>query len=294
MLYSRLTSLSRGLCLLAGCTLVLSQLGCFATNHYYSGNHYLITGDYERAIVECSKAIELKPDYAEAYLLRGEAYYMNDNYDKAIADCHKAIELKPDYAEAYSTRGVVYGEKGNYDKAITDLNKAIELAPNRVWHYSRLASIYRIRSDDLIRKGDYDNAIENATIAIKQYNFAADAANRTSSMTDSITNIFSRQSLAYISRGEAYLKKGDNERAIANYSLAIEVNPDDFSYMSRGDAYFKIGDYDSAITDFTRMINLKPTKWLGYSLRGKVYSIKGDKARAEADFVIAEQLKSVE
>lgn len=298
MLHSRFTSLPIGLCLLAGFTLVVSQLGCYASNHYYRGLNYTIAKDYDSAIVEYSKAIELKPDYADAYLERGDAYRMKGNYDKAIADFNKAIELEPDYKpnylNIYLLRSKAYFMKGNYDKAITDCNKAIELEPNRVATYRTLGLIYRTLSDNLIETGNYDNALENATIAIKQYNFAADAASRTSSMTDFITIIFSGQSLAYISRGEAYLKKDDNERAIANYTLAIEADPNDFAYMSRGNAYFKIGDYDNAIADFTRMINLKPTKSVGYTLRGTAYSLKGDKARAEADFLIAEQLKSVE
>ena len=42
----------------------------------------------------------------------------------------KAIELKPDYAEAYSNRGAAYLHKGEYDNGIQDLNKAIELKPD--------------------------------------------------------------------------------------------------------------------------------------------------------------------
>ena len=59
MLHFRFTSLPIRLCLLAGLTLVLSQLGCYASNHYSLGLNYAIAGDYERAIVEYSKAIDV-------------------------------------------------------------------------------------------------------------------------------------------------------------------------------------------------------------------------------------------
>lgn len=46
--------------------------------------------------------------------------YQKGDYDKAIADCSKAIELDPKLAEAYVYRGVVFCEKGDHDKAIAD------------------------------------------------------------------------------------------------------------------------------------------------------------------------------
>ena len=189
---------------------------------------------------------------------------------------------------------------GNYDKAIADCTKAIEMKPNNFKAYIFIGEAYCGISRDLIEKRDYNNVIATASNAIKQYNLATDAASRrTARMTDSISSsdamfISRGQSTAYILRGDAYFEKGDADKAIANYTLAIEFNADYTTFMSRGHAYFKLGRYDSAIVDFTRMINLKPTESLGYTLRGNAYQAKGNKAQAEADFLLAEQLKSVE
>ena len=43
-------------------------------------------------------------------------------YDKAITDYNKAIELDPKYAMAYNNRGFAYGKLQQYDKAIADCN----------------------------------------------------------------------------------------------------------------------------------------------------------------------------
>ena len=43
------------------------------------------------------------------------------DYDRAIADFDQAIQLKPDYADAYYNRGIAYHDKGDYDRAIADL-----------------------------------------------------------------------------------------------------------------------------------------------------------------------------
>ena len=51
---------------------------------------------------------------AEKYLEQaGKAYY-DGKFEEAIKLCSKAIELKPDYAEAYNNRGVCHKEMGDY------------------------------------------------------------------------------------------------------------------------------------------------------------------------------------
>ncbi len=54
----------------------------------------------DREIDKVSAAIALHPDNHVAYNERGVVYFDNHNYDQAFADFSKAIELKPDFAEA--------------------------------------------------------------------------------------------------------------------------------------------------------------------------------------------------
>jgi tetratricopeptide (TPR) repeat protein len=50
-----------------------------------------------------------------------------DQYDKAISDFNKAIEINPRFAEAYRNRGLAYFYKRNYEKAWDDVHKAQNL-----------------------------------------------------------------------------------------------------------------------------------------------------------------------
>jgi Tfp pilus assembly protein PilF len=61
---------------------------------------------------------------AEFYFNRGRAYANKGQYDQAISDCTKALEIEPRYAEAYIVRGVAYSRKGQHDQAISDYTKA--------------------------------------------------------------------------------------------------------------------------------------------------------------------------
>jgi tetratricopeptide (TPR) repeat protein len=101
---------------------------------------------YDRAIVDFTRAIELRGDYALAFNGRGFSYNKMGNYDHAIDDLNKAILLKPDYASAFSNRSQSYKFIGDYGKAISDLEKALELDPKLVWERKELAELKLIKS----------------------------------------------------------------------------------------------------------------------------------------------------
>lgn len=78
--------------------------------------------EYGNAVTDFNHAIELKPDFPEAYNGRGITYYAMNDYDRAIEDCKKALELKPDYTEA----------KENLQKAI-DTKEEMEEARQKFY-----------------------------------------------------------------------------------------------------------------------------------------------------------------
>ena len=95
--------------------------------------------DFDEAIKLYTKAIELKPDFADAYVNRGVAWLNSDETGKAIANFTEAIKLKPGYAIAYYGRGMARGKTGETEKAIADYTKAIELKPDFAIAYLDLA-----------------------------------------------------------------------------------------------------------------------------------------------------------
>jgi tetratricopeptide (TPR) repeat protein len=56
---------------------------------------------YEDAIKKLEKAIELKPDYSDAYLNLGISLNALDKYEDAIKNFKIALELEPDFMEVY-------------------------------------------------------------------------------------------------------------------------------------------------------------------------------------------------
>jgi len=78
--------------------------------YYNRGLTYIGRGDFDQAISDYTKAIELDPNLAEAYVSRGIVHARKSNLDKAISDYTKAIEINREYAYAYVSRGLIRSE----------------------------------------------------------------------------------------------------------------------------------------------------------------------------------------
>jgi len=115
------------------------------------GAVYLDRQMYDEAIAEFNKAIEIDPDFADAYYNRGIANSKKGNLEKAISDYSKAIEINPRDSDAYFNRGLVYHKKNNLDKAISDYTKVIQISPN-------VTETYYNRALDYFLKEEYDEA----------------------------------------------------------------------------------------------------------------------------------------
>ena len=110
--------------------------------HNNRGFAYCQIGQYDQAILDFSKAIEINPQLAHAYNNRGAAYLYKAQYDQAILDLSKAIEINPRLAHAYNNRGWAYIKKWQYDQAISDFNKTIEIDPRFAEAYFYRAIVY--------------------------------------------------------------------------------------------------------------------------------------------------------
>ena len=78
--------------------------------------------------------------------------------------------------------------------------------------------------------------------------------------------------IAHNNRGNAYSVKGDYDRAIQDYDVAIRLDPTyPKPFNNRGLAYQKKGDYDRAIKDFDEAIKLDPKYGYAFANRADTY-----------------------
>jgi tetratricopeptide (TPR) repeat protein len=260
---------------------------------------YAGQGDHERAIAEFTKAIELDPNYAEAYLRRGYVYFIVQwDLEQAMADFTKVIELDPDYAEAYFMRGKLHVEQRNFEQAIADYGKAIELDPNYVFAYAARGESYLTQGNQEQALADFTKAIELDPSYAAGYHGRGRVYLAEGNLQQAIADLTRAIELEpdsanfYYDRGLAYVDQGDYNLAIADFSEAIELNCERLhdAYYRRGLAYYEQGNYDQAIADFSTTIALDPLCAEAYYYRGITYLWQGDYDKAIADFTEAIEL----
>jgi tetratricopeptide (TPR) repeat protein len=185
--------------------LVVQLLGCFipfsppAEQHFVNGMNLYADLKYKEAIIEYTKAIELKPNLIAAYDWRGLSYYYSDQFDLAILDFSKAIELDPSDKLAYDNRGLSYIEKGQYDLAIMDFNTLI------VQFKGDYNNVFFDRGRALFGQGKYDSALNDFN-------------------TDLHINPRNEQGYSY--RADIYIMKGETAQAIKDLNKVIELSDD--------------------------------------------------------------------
>jgi tetratricopeptide (TPR) repeat protein len=103
------------------------KIGNKTVIHHFKGRTYYAKGQYDKAISDYNKAIEIDPNFAEAHLYRGNTYAVKGQYDQAISDYSNAIKINPKNVLAYNNRAAVYYDKREYDKAWEDIHKAQSL-----------------------------------------------------------------------------------------------------------------------------------------------------------------------
>jgi len=131
-----------------------------AEDYYNQGIDYAKLQQYTDAVASYDKAIQINPDYSNAWYNRGNALLNLGKYDDAVASYDKVVKIDPQYSDAWVNRGVTLGKLGRYDDAIASYDKAIQINPNDAdaWYNRGNAFLYLDRYDDAV--ASYDKAIQ--------------------------------------------------------------------------------------------------------------------------------------
>jgi tetratricopeptide (TPR) repeat protein len=98
--------------------------------HFLLGNAYFGQQNYEQAVGEYHKAVELAPTYAPAYNLLGYAERARERYGDAESAFKKYIELIPNDPNPYDSYAELLMKMGRFDESITMYRKALATDSN--------------------------------------------------------------------------------------------------------------------------------------------------------------------
>ncbi len=114
----------------------------------------------EKAREDYEKAIEVNPDYVNAYNNRGNIKSKQQDYDGAIADYNRAINLNGQLVEAHFNSGIARENLGDLAGAMEDFNRAIELDSEYGDAYFRRGSLKERLGDYPEALADFDRVLE--------------------------------------------------------------------------------------------------------------------------------------
>ncbi len=188
--------------------------------HTNRGVKYAKKKQYDKAIAEFTKAIELQPKDPKNYRNRALTYRLMGEPKKADADTAKAIELSPESVKSYTANARALIREKKYKSALEELNKAIALEP-------RNTATLRLRAYVFLLQKQWEKAIADYTVAINSIS-KVDVEGR------------SRRGFAYRN-----LKKYD--LALEDFSKVIEAQPKDAeAYRRRIYIYRQLKKNDEA------------------------------------------------
>lgn len=200
---------------------------------------------------------------AEQFVTQAKAHLQKSEWDLAIQNCGKALEVVPTGLAAYLARGMAFNGKGEYDNAIKDFDH-ITAQPGRDTAAVALrAEAFTQRSFSFYQKGAYLKAVDSAYFAVlekgdhveahnhrtlaylarNQYDKAIGSANR-------MIQINAKSAEGYSNRGAAYCGQGNFDQALADQKKALELDPRlAVAFQRRAAAHFGKKDMDNARKD---------------------------------------------
>ncbi len=216
---------------------------------------------------------------AQDYLASGQ-HHANDLRDTpcAIADLSKAIELDANLVEAYIARARVYMESDAYELALPDLDAAYQLDPENATILALRGRVYAGPNAVDTLGGAFMNLYMGYTGYGDDYLSAINDLDQAIGLDPNNMDVI----LAY---GDFYGINGDYESAISQYSVAVDLYPDDpRGYYYRAFAYLKIAratSSDRTVTpevsaDLNRVVELAPDSRWGVYSHAFLLDIQGD------------------
>jgi len=200
------------------------------------------------------------------YYRRAAAYFRANEFNEALSDFNKAIELDPANADALFYRIMTLNQLDPRSEPIKDWDKIIEVAPR----YKLIYVIYLFRANYRARVGEFDSSIDDVNKALeftpndgsayhlRGYSYMM-KGNLEALYADYKKSVELKTTLQnpLLTRGYVLKMRREFERAIDDYNLALVWKPDDaIAYVNRGTAYVLMGKIDPGLEDIKKGMNI--------------------------------------
>jgi len=220
---------------------------------FTNGSYLFENGNYNNALLEFNKAIDLNNKSPKYLFFKGQCYERLGQTDKAVFEYTSALSINPEYFPALNARGICYYKLHRMKEAIYDLSRVIKSSDDNFDAYYYRACIHYLDKD-------YNNALEDFKKVIEGN---------------------PKYASAYQNIGNIHYHKGQDDEAIYNYTKAIELSPRVAkTFYNRAQIYSKKGLFIEAVADFDRALELEPQYADAYFNKGDACYSLGMKEEA--------------
>jgi tetratricopeptide (TPR) repeat protein len=239
--------------------------------------------DFEHALADLSKAVELHPEEPEYLYQRALVYRQSGQAALAAADLDHVLTLNPDFLRAYMPRAEIRLRERNVDGAIADLDAVDRLAPKQADERFVLAERYQAVDHFSQAIAQYDLWIQNHPVdsriamalgarcrasAIQNEDLAVGLAdcNKALSIADKKNPNYGR---LFENRGLLELRQANNDKAIADFDAALKTLPKNpFALYGRGVAKLRKNKTAEGEADMAEAVKIAPHIAAPFSARG--------------------------
>lgn len=262
--------------------ILIAQMGFGQTakSYFKSAEAFMKSNQFEDVVTNCTKAMELDPQFISAYVLRAQAYEKTFKFDLAAKDYELASSLDPKEISNFLKAAQLYYLLNNPKTSLNYADKAIEIDKKNIDAYDiKIKSLIAI---DLIKeaaemadisldlKKTYQTLFNKGWVSFLQKDYPAAVDYFQKAISKDKTQID-----AVIKLAESFFAQDNLNDALNTANDAVTMNEKSRdAYMIRAKIEHKKIEYQKAINDLSKVITLYPNdKDINdvYMLRGTYY-----------------------
>ena len=209
-----------------------------AETYFAEADKYYLAKDYAKAVPLLVKAVQLKPDFANAWGRLAMSYYTIQQYKDALIAFQQCVKLVPNSPDAEFALGMTYLRLGNKEGAAEAYKKLQSMSPDEARQlYAQIQGQPETSAAPPApaRQPEQPSAPPNAAVPM------------------------ARQLILMGSLNE---RQGKQDEALENYQRAIALHPDPdtlgTAYLYLGSLYSDQKKYAEAVTSYQESLHLQP------------------------------------
>ena len=265
---------------------------------------YLLKDEPAQASPYFDKVIRIAEGYSANAVVAatvGMAYVYKRDFSRGHQYLDRSIELSNVPVEKAQFRGLKGGAylfQKEFDKAIKEFNESLRLDPQQLHTYVHIGHAYAGKRDYKQAIKNYSQYLEHerdsttfrvssAEVLVWRGEAYYHEGNKDKALEDfsRAINQDPRLTRALYARARFYFEMGQWDKSLSDYNEIIKLEPNDAAaFLSRGNSHTRKGFLDEALKDYNEAINLNPNNAQAYLARGANYAVKGARDLAILDF----------